>query len=66
MKSIVYVYSPKKKNETNINELDPFSCNDLYHFGHTLNGIYLIKNKLKQKVEAVHCNFQPPTGHLRE
>jgi len=35
----------------------PTSCRDLSQFGHTLDGLYLVKNVDTKKVEAVFCDF---------
>ena len=42
----------------------PTSCQDLKQLGHSLNGLYLIKQSLpnnrRMKVQTVYCDFQSP------
>ncbi len=48
----------------------PSNCNDLNNMGHTLNGIYLVKdaktrvngNVKSDMLNAVFCNFQQPSS----
>ena len=45
----------------------PSSCEDLNAFGHTLNGIYLAKEKTYNnftKINAIFCNFKSGSSAL--
>jgi len=61
-------YSPTVTNEMLGNKVTgmPTSCKDLQQFGHSLNGLYLVKKSLPKnqgtKIEALFCNFQSPTS----
>ena len=46
----------------------PTGCKQLSEMGHTLNGLYLVGNKIKNKktgskIEAAYCDFQAPNNN---